>query len=408
MGLLTTAIRRLGRWLSRPYPVRRLHFSGGRYTNAVDPRRPPGCNLVGFAKAELGLGQHLRNVAQGLDRAGVPFAAVDCDRTLHPRTNTSLDHRLDGSAPHRGNLLCLNSDSILHEWHDRRELFRDRYNIAYGYWELSEYPDAWLPAMNILDEVWAASSHIQRMVAAKAAVPVLLMPTVVEVEAPGNSSRAAFGLPEDRFLFLFSFDFSSTLGRKNPLAVVEAFALAFPPDRQDVGLVLKVKTNDAVAEQVRDRATVLEAVRDPRVTIVDRALERGEMLDLLAAADAYVSLHRAEGFGLGMAESMALGTPVVATAWSGNMDFTTPDSARLVPATLAPVPAGAGFGLEGDSVWAEPDLEAAVEHLRGLADDPEAAKRLGRRGQHLIRDRFSAEAVGRAYRRRLELIGLLP
>jgi glycosyltransferase involved in cell wall biosynthesis len=411
MGVVVSALRHLGCQLGRrlcfPFPLRRLHYRGPSYANTADPRLAPGVTVVGFARAELGLGQHLRNAVQGLDAAAVPLTVVDSDRTLHPRTNTALEVRIGTAAPHRATLLCLNFDGVLHLWHERRELFRERYVIAWGYWELSELPPAWLPAMNVVDEVWAPSRHIQQMVSAVASVPVVLMPPAVEVTAPGTTTRAELGLPEGRFTFLFSFDFSSTLGRKNPQAVVAAFARAFPRERDDIALVLKVKTNEAVAGQVRDRASLLAAIDDPRVTVLDRALDRGAMLDLLAQADAYVSLHRAEGFGLGLAEAMALGTPVVATAWSGNTDFTTPDTALLVPCTLVPAPPGAGFGLEGSSLWAEPDVAAAAAHLRRLADDPAFARALGERGRATIRADFSAAAVGHRYRRRLELLGLL-
>lgn len=403
------AFRRLAEWFNYPWPIRKLHFEGSRYRNrCATGDLDAGCNLIGFAHGEFGIGQHLRGVVDVFLDAGLPFSIFDYSLTLHPQDDESVSQYIDQNCLYHANLFCLNNNGILDLWETDRWLFHDRYGIAYGYWELSDFPDAWLPAMNVLDEIWAPSSHIMRIISAKTALPVLHMPPCVDFTIPGISGRSDFGIPDNVFVFLFSFDFSSTLARKNPLAAVRAFSDAFPNDRKDVMLILKSKTNEDVVQQVRDREALGEKIDDPRILLLDRALSRPQMLDLINCADAYISLHRAEGFGLGMAEAMKMGKPVIATNYSGNTDFTTPTTACLVDYQLVAVKQGECFDLEGDSVWAEADVEMAAHHMARLVEDAAFARDIGRRGKELVDRQLCARAVGKRYRDRLRLIGLLP
>ena len=398
--------KRLGRLT---HPPRKLAFHDGAYRNlAAGGGRRPGCNLIGFAHGEFGVGQHLRGVARSCEAAGLPFSVRNFTRTLHRQEDHSLDHLLDPDAPHRANLFCLNADGVLDLYRTDRSLFEGRYNVGYGFWELSDFPEPWLPVMNVLDELWAPSRYLQQVLSEKTAVPVIHMPLAVDFEVPGKYRRRDFGLAPDQLVFLFTFDFSSRIRRKNPEGAVAAFQRAFPRQRQDVTLVLKTKTVDAVAEQVADNRSLAERVRgDPRIQLIDEIWPREKVLDLIHCADVYVSLHRAEGFGLGMAEAMRMGKPVIATDYSGNTDFTLPDTACLVGFSLVPVKPGEYHGLEGDSLWAEPDVEEAAEHMQYLAADRAAAAALGERGRQLIADLHGARAVGERYRRRLARIGLL-
>ncbi|MEM7586295.1 MAG: glycosyltransferase family 4 protein, partial [Acidobacteriota bacterium] len=252
----------------------------------------------------------------------------------------------------------------------------------------------------------------------KASVPVVHMPLAVDIASSKDErhkgqdsehyTRRDFGLADDQTVFLFTFDFSSRVRRKNPQGVIEAFRRAFPADRRDVALVLKSKTVDSVPEQVEDARTVAEiARRDRRVRLINETWPRRKVLDLIACCDVYVSLHRAEGFGLGMAEAMQFGKPVIATDYSGNTDFTHPDNACLVGFELIDVEPGENYDLEGSSVWAEPDIDEAADHMRFLARDREARRRLGDRGRRYIEELHSPRTIGERYRQRLERIGLL-
>jgi glycosyltransferase involved in cell wall biosynthesis len=128
--------------------------------------------------------------------------------------------------------------------------------------------------------------------------------------------------------------------------------------------------------------------------------------NLIRCCDAFVSLHRSEGFGLGLAEAMYLGLPVIGTGYSGNMDFMTPENSMLVGHRLVPVPPK-GYHHAEDQHWAEPDLDAATAHMIGLVDDPAAGRALGARGSRSIRIGFSYRAIGLRYAQRLaEIAGM--
>jgi glycosyltransferase involved in cell wall biosynthesis len=139
------------------------------------------------------------------------------------------------------------------------------------------------------------------------------------------------------------------------------------------------------------------------VQAINADLSDNEIKNLVRNADVFVSMHRAEGFGRGMAEAMALGRPAVATGYSGNLDFMTPETSLLVGYDLIPVPAGAYPHGEGQ-VWADPSPDHAADLIEQLLDDPAAAAGLGRRARRHIRTHFSARAVGLRYRERLEAI----
>lgn len=111
---------------------------------------------------------------------------------------------------------------------------------------------------------------------------------------------------------------------------------------------------------------------------------------LIQHAIAFVSLHRSEGFGLGLMEAMAAGTPVVATGYSGNLEFMSRDNSILIEATQIPVTESGGY-YRGLGHWADPDEAGAAEALRRLAADRAFAAELGARGQADVLERFSLD-----------------
>ena len=195
-------------------------------------------------------------------------------------------------------------------------------------------------------------------------LPVTVVPPVVEPETDPACGRAFFGLPEGEFLVLVAFDYFSCMERKNPEGAIDAFCRAFPPEEQDVGLVVKAR-NLPPREQARlrsflgGRKNVFFLTKDYGKTAVN---------SLVAACDVCLSLHRAEGFGLFPAEAMKLGVPVVATDWSANTEFMDASCACMVPAQLVALQKN-HYPFRKGSRWAEPDTAAAAGFLRRLKDD---------------------------------------
>lgn len=366
----------------------------------------PGVTLIGYARGELGIGEDVRTAARALATTETPFGVLDFSHGLGSRqTDTSSDRWLTDSCRHRANLFCVAGMEMARAYLTLGEaVFDRRYNIGYWPWELPEWPRACHGAFAFVDEVWASTRFAAEALGRSSPVPVIRMPLAVTVDLEQRFERRAFGLPRDRYLFLFAFDFRSFIARKNPFASLEAFRRAFPSGREKAGLVVKVMNaspGDPNWQRVR-RA----AAEDPRIHLIEETLPRQAMLGLVDCCDAFLSLHRSEGFGRGPAEAMVLGKPVVVTNFSGNTDFCLPHTACLVDYTLVPVGPGEYAYGEGQ-VWAEPDIDHAARHMRRLVEDAAFSRDLGAAAAAYMAEHHSAAAIGRRYTERLTALGLV-
>ncbi|MFC5354302.1 glycosyltransferase [Azospirillum himalayense] len=370
---------------------------------AAAPREPFGVNLIGFAHGELGIGEDVRMMARACAAADIPFSVFDVP--VRVSNHRSADRTLDGlvrrDLPHPVNVFCLtgfDTAGLLLE--HGPALFQDRLNIGYWPWELPEWPEPWTAAFELVDELWSSSRYTQDTLALKAPVPVLHMPMAVEARLARSYRRSDFALPEDRFLFLYTFDWNSYPARKNPAAVVAAFQAAFPDPAAPVSLVLKTM---GAADDAHWQALARMIEDDPRIGVVNTVLARDAVLGLCSVCDAVVSLHRSEGYGRTLAEAMLLGKPVVATAWSGNTDFCTPDTAAQVAVRFVSVKAGEypyGEGMR----WADPDHNAAVEAMRRVAGDAAYRSHIAEKGRRFMERWADPAHIGQRYRQRLQAL----
>jgi glycosyltransferase involved in cell wall biosynthesis len=221
----------------------------------------------------------------------------------------------------------------------------------------------------------------------------------VTIDAIASKTRADFDLPEGRFLYLFVFDFMSYPARKNPWACIKAFREAFPKGDEPVNLVMKVSNVQPNDPRWQEIAVALEA--DPRILKREFNLEKSEVMALMSVCDAYVSLHRAEGFGRTMAEAMLLGKPVIATGYSGNADFLTKTTGFPVRYKKAKIKANEYPAGDGQT-WAEPDLKNAAEQLVRVFENAAERQKRSHKGQAHIAAIHGAMAVGNTVRHRLE------
>ncbi len=368
--------------------------------------RPAGINLIGYARGELGVGEDVRCAAHALGGRDVPLGIVNISRGLGARQgDRSADRYLAPDPRYRASLFCVTAIEMINVFLELGpDAFDRRYNIGYWPWELSRWPDQAMPAFTFVDEVWAASRFTAEALAARSPVPVRHMPPAVVLPERRDYGRRHFGLPEGSFLFVLTLDFHSFLQRKNPFATIAAFRRAFPGTERDAGLVIK-------AMNVRDddpdwrRLTAL-ADEDPRISLITGTMSRAEVIGLVAECDCYLSLHRAEGFGRGPAEAMALGKPVIVTDYSGTRDFCRPDTAFPVGCRMVEVGAEAYLFPQGQ-VWAEPDIDEAAAHMRQLARDPGLGRAVGEVARHYMETHHGLATVGRAYAARLAELGLI-
>jgi len=302
-------------WLSTQKPA----------TQNINADKPFGLNIYGFAYGELGIGEDLRMAVECCEAAGIAYHVVNVDAGEARQADMHLEGKVSGSTelpPYSTNLFCLPAfDTVSRVFMQKgAAVFEGYRNIGWWPWELAVFPKAWKPyAFELIDEVWASSQFLYEMYKQATDKPVKLVPLAVSVSRMKPYSRKHYGLPEKKFLFLYIFDFNSSVSRKNPIAAVKAFKHAFKSTDNTVGLVLK--TMNTKPNNPEWQALLTECLNDKRIKLITETLDRPEVLGLINTCNAYVSLHRAEGFGRTIAEAMLLGKPVIATNYSGNLDF---------------------------------------------------------------------------------------
>jgi glycosyltransferase involved in cell wall biosynthesis/SAM-dependent methyltransferase len=364
--------------------------------------KAPGANIVGFFRAEFGQGEVARRLAQGLNHAGLPHTTITYENVPH-RQEHAFEEQVEEAA-FDTNILALNAEHLLTFASGLgAELLADRYSAGVWFWETSRFPAYLQPAFKLVDEIWVASKFVASAIASETAVPVLTFPMPVEVPAETTVTRRDIGLDDERFAYVFVFDFYSTVQRKNPDGLIEAFKRAFEPG-DGAFLMVKSINGDRFPEELK--ALHEAAANRPDIVVRDGFVSAEQVRAYAALGDCAVSLHRSEGFGLTLAEAMAHGKPAIATGYSGNLQFMTDENSFLVPyrpATLerdvGPYPAG--------SVWAEPDLDEAAGLMRRVKDDADEARRRGELGRETIREEHSVLKTAAFLSERLEEISTL-
>ena len=258
---------------------------------------------------------------------------------------------------------------------------------------------SWRSDLDFFDELWVPNRFVENSFRQIFSKPILIMPPCVDLGVEISPNRAKLGLDPRKFYFLFSFDRNSYMERKNPLGVANAFAIAFSDGRDDVGLIFKVSgSQDPFSKATLELEAA--ATRDRRITILQGDWQRADILALMASVDCFVSLHRSEGFGLGMAEAMFLGKPVIGTAFSGNAEFLTAETGYPVPYQMRAVEQGEYPRSVGNS-WAEPDIRIAAGMMRSVASRTDEVRSKALRGQTYVQHHYSPKVVGNVVAARL-------
>lgn len=357
---------------------------------------PRGVNVIGHVSGNLGLGVAVRSTIARLLAWGHPVAVVDIDlgsaRSRHDLSYASL--KCDRSCSHPLTLFHMNPPEVIQfseQWRPQAPLGFT--NVCVPFWELPHLPSDWLAVLGAMDLVMAPSRFIRAAIGKNLPdMPVLMYPQAVSLPEDVRAHRSRWGFSEGAVTFLITFDPLSDIFRKNPSGAVEAFQRAFRSD-ESVALVIKLNASEQkVHPRTEQEIHRLRAAAgsDRRIRVVAENLTYADVLSLYASADVMVSLHRAEGFGLHLMEAMTLGKPVIATRWSGNMDFMTAENSCLVGYRLGPVravhPAYAAELARPEQVWAEPDIDEAAAWMRRLAGDAALRSAVGARAAQAMRE----------------------
>lgn len=361
-----------------------------------------GLNILGHFCYPSGLRESALAIVEGLRRAGVQTSCRDVAVPgVKPEANNA---EFASEEVHPITLIHVQPEPFFEaiEESSGLKLRDDRYRIAYWYWESDRVPSHWpgiIERMGVR-EVWTASHFSAEAMRAGLQVPVFHLRPGLALPPFEPLSRFSLGIPESVFIFLFVFDMRSAMERKNPAAVIRAFREAFGPE-EPVRLVIRARHGSQDAPMLA--SLYREAREAGGVLIMERPLSRDTAYALTLACDCYVSLHRSEGLGLTIAEAMLMGKPVIATAYSGNMDFMNAESSYLVDFKLTqtkvemvPYPAG--------TVWADASITSASALMRHVYENKDEARARGQKGQQDVAGALSLDVAGRRMRASLEEI----
>lgn len=360
-----------------------------------------GVNVYGYVYAESGVGEHTRLLIASLRAAGIPYTVVPVTDSVS-RQQFEFSDVGTGEAVFPVDIVGVNAD-VFPQFVDHfgRSAFEGRHTIGLWAWEVEDFPDWMARSAEFVDEVWANSSFSAAAIARKIDPPTVPFPLPIAAPEARIRCRAELGLPEGP-LFMFCCDVDSVIRRKNPEAVIRSFVQAFS-EGEGPALLVKTVNGDRHGDEMESLFKVAGNRRD--VIIKDGYVPAEEQGALMDSCDVYVSLHRSEGFGLTLAEAMALGKPVIATGYSGNLDFMTATNSYLVPYEMVSV----GVGCEpypASAEWAEPDVEAAADLMRHVVANPEEARTVGMSARDEVERLHGPQVRGRFIRNRLlEVLG---
>jgi len=372
-----------------------------RLRPSLEKERRNGVLFIGYAEGNLGLGQAFRNSLQAAQTVGLSFAVYPFRVGIKTRSLGSfMQDRYDERHLYDLNIIAVAADQMPNVLNsiDAR-LLNNSYNVLQTFWELPKAPAAWRGVLRSIDEIWAPNKFVANAFRPLFSGPIALIPPVVDVGEGPFPSRDHFGMDDNRFYFIFSFDYYSSPYRKNPLGAIQAFQRAFSKGNENVGLI--IKSTGKVPRNSDIKTEVLQtAAADRRILVVEKDMSRTEILGLIRAGDAYVSLHRSEGFGMGIAEAMSFGRVVIATDFSGSTDFVTSQTGFPIQFTLRRV-AVHEYPWSNKQVWAEPDINSAASAMETVWRFPDLARERANAGQKLVQQRYGMTAVGEMMKARI-------
>ena len=368
----------------------------------------PNVTLIGNPYEAIGRSEHIRTIWRALNAVNVRAGLYDVyEKVPEPAVLKEFGPAQISKVGGGIRIFSLNGEEIQASLKsiDARQhgFFRQGYNVVAPVWELPRYPNDWARQLDRFNEIWVPTAFVEAAIRKAVSIPVYRLPNACEPHIVSDLKRSFFKIPEAAFTVLYFFDLRSRIARKNPWATIETFRrLTVARPAANVHLVLKLNYSSIDRNVVSDILKRIALFRD-KVTIIDATLTNNETKNLIRCCDCFLSLHRSEGFGRGPAEAMFLGKPVIATGWSGNMDYMNSENSFPVNYTLRRVMEGE-YPQYDDQVWADADVSEASEILIRIVDNPSIGQAVGERARDYMRQHFSDGVIGAIYSDRLGAI----
>ncbi|MDR0827840.1 MAG: glycosyltransferase [Desulfovibrio sp.] len=326
--------------------------------------------VVGYFSQATGLGEGARLYYREVKESGRKVFAIDISKSSG---KAAVDEMFQGllftprNCPAQNEagtiVFHVNPPHIMAALWRCRELVRNKRRVAYWAWELEEIPPFWVPCLSHFDAIECPSVFTADAIRRKTRKPISVHPPRILERTPSQRNFAEDG----KMRVLSIFDLASNISRKNPIAAIKAFQSAFG-NSEKVELILKTNLS---AHCLKEFNIIQESIgRSGNIQIMARQLTREELEGLYCRSDVYISLHCSEGYGLTIREAMEFGLEVVATGWSGNMDFMQGPKCHAVPYSFVQVYDAKlnVFSHMKKQQWAKADVAQAAEILRSIAD----------------------------------------
>ncbi len=363
-----------------------------------------GINISGYISKDFGLGVAVRANINAIVAAGIPYVVNDADIDISKEIKEgeySIEN-ISGENPYPVNLIQINFDNLSRFFSKKgKEYFEGKYNIGFWAWELDSLPDEALIFFKFLDEIWVPSNFCAEVISLYSTIPVVKIMHSIEPLGNLDYNKSSFGIPENRFVFLVMFDYHSTIERKNPLGAIDAYEKAFGLNSSEAVLVIKSSISARFPEQ---KQMLMQRIGNNKsIIVIEEIMEWKKLNGLMECCDAFVSLQRSEGFGLTIAEAMSVGKPVIATGYSGNIDFM--NITNSFPVKYHMISTGDRYYSSTDqNHWAEPDILHASELMKYVYANPVEIEKIATQAQHDIAANLSPGAIGSKIHHRLGVI----
>lgn len=358
----------------------------------LEQKRTLGINIVSHFKHQNGITEGARLAAKATQHVGIATNLIELKTyCASPYNRDILAGKLTKDNSYPVNIFHIDPGSMdnIPRVHGSR-IFKNKLNIGYWAWELSEFPDEYIRNFDFVEEVWTPSDFARDAIMLKSPVPVLTIPHPIEFNCEGYTEKSEFNIPKNTFIFLCMYDYGSNQDRKNPHAAIDSFLKAFS-NNHSTHLLVKVHN---AKDEFQDYIKLKEHVSTlTNVSLLNVTLERNQIYELIKHCDVLISLHRSEGFGLGLAEAMYLKKPVVSTNWSAPAEFININNGCPVNYKLIKLEHDAGHYRAGQ-VWADPDTDHASHLMKKLYEDKNFYQKLSINAAQSIRNKFSFEIIG--------------